>query len=257
MPTPFMHLHIAEQLCNHPRLQPGTGELFHTHLPALQLGSVVADFQAICDVKRVSTHFYEVPPTHNLTPYARMFEKFPTLAHTRQLGPDRAVLVAAYAAHLLFDIKWYNEVLEPFFFRPVKWTASRRNRFMVHNTLLSYLDREAYAALTMTTSASLGAGEPAGWLPFADPTHAKRWQALLVEQLEPGAAIQTVEIYAKRLKIPPQQFADQLNDPQWMSDNVFRRAPLDAVRQTLSSAVDESLELVTEYLAPLCRLSGS
>lgn len=248
MPTPFMHLRMAERMLQHPDLDPSLARRLRTSWPAFYLGSVAADYQTICQIPREDTHFYTLPPAADAQAHVAMLQRFPELAAAAALDADQAVFVAAYSAHLMLDLLWYHHVLQPYFLQPSGWPADRRARFLVHNILLTFLDRRAYDALPSAAGAVLDNVRTAHWLPFADDADLRRWQGLLVQQLQPGAAIKTVEIYAGRLRMTPREFAEHLQDNQWMEAQVFRRVPLAAVDALLTAAVGESIALISEYL---------
>ena len=67
-------------------------------------------------------------------------------------------------------------------------------------------------------------------------------------QLLPGGASQTVEIYAGRLQMTPEAFADKLNDGAWLQKNLFARVPVMAVQGLLAAAVPASIQLINDYL---------
>jgi hypothetical protein len=246
MPTPFMHLHIAEQVRASDGLNGAVGRLLAQEWPACYLGSVAADVQVISQAPREQTHFYGLPPDPQQLPYEVMLERHPELANAGRLPSAQAVFVAAYTAHLLLDVRWYWEVLVPYFIS-AEW-GETRYRFLIHNTLLTYLDQIALAALPATAGATLAAAEPANWLPFAADADLVQWRDMLVAQMQPGAAVQTVEIYAKRLGMTAADFAANLRDPAWLEAQVFSNIPLPRVQAVLDGAVGQSIELIEKYL---------
>ena len=46
------------------------------------------------------------------------------------------------------------------------------------------------------------------------------------------------------------EFAANLEDPDWMEANVFEKVPVEEVEGLLLDAVDESIEIITDYLNP-------
>jgi hypothetical protein len=247
MPTPFMHLQLAERVLAHERLDENVRTLLYDHYPAFYLGNVAADFQTICDIPRENTHFYDLPPARDARAYPEMLVRYPQLAQVDGLPGDQAVFIAAYCTHLMLDLRWYHEVLIPYFVAPSGW-PSHRQRFIIHNTLLTYLDKLAVESLPAAAGEILAAARPCHWLPFARDEDLIDWQEMLVAQLAPGALLQTVAIYAGRLSMSPKEFAANLADPEWMIDHVFQKAPLEAVQGMLTSAVSESVGLITDYL---------
>lgn len=247
-----MHLCMAERMLQHPDLDAKLARRLRAAWPAFYLGSVAADYQTICQIPRAETHFYTLPPAVDARAHLAMLQRFPQLAQAATLPEDQAVFVAAYSAHLMLDLRWYHGVLQPYFLQPTGWSADHRARFLVHNILLTYLDRRAYDALPPQAGATLAAARSDHWLPFADDADLRVWQNMLVQQLRPGAAIKTIEIYAGRLRMTPREFAERLQDEPWMATQVFRRVPLAAVDALLTAAVGESIALIAAYLqAPL------
>ena len=243
-----MHLKIAERMRAHGGLPEDVACKVGAHWPAFYLGNVAADFQTICDVPREEAHFYNLPPQRGVEAHEMMLERYPQLARPEGMRPGHTVFIAGYRAHLLLDLRWYWDVLTPFFIEAEGWPADHRQRFLVHNTLLTYLDREAHASLPADAGETLAAAEPHGWLPFASDGDLIRWRDMLVRQLRPGARPETVAIYAERMNMRPEAFAARLADPAWMQKQVFRKVPLEAVEAVLDKGLAESVGLVTDYL---------
>jgi hypothetical protein len=247
MPTPFMHLQIAERIWAQPNLETAVRELLAREWPAFYLGSVAPDYQTICDIPRERTHFYELPPDPLAEAHAVMLARHPELADLAELSPAQAVFIAAYSAHLMLDLRWYREVLAPLFIQSPHW-QDHRQRFIIHNVLLTYLDKIALETLPADAAVTLAAAEPQAWLPFAEDGDLLRWRDILVAQLQPGASILTVAIYAQRLNLSPAEFAARLEDPIWMNEQLFNRVPVAQVQELLDTAVPQSVSLITEYL---------
>jgi hypothetical protein len=239
-----MHLQIAERILTHADLSGQTRRMIQTHFPAFYLGSVAPDYQTICNVPREATHFYDLPPSDSDRAYPRMFSSYPELAQQLRLSPEQTVFIAAYCAHLMLDLRWYHEVLIPYFVEPLEW-ESHHQRFVVHNTLLTYLDKQAVSSLPDSAASVLSSANPKAWLPFALDKELREWRDLLVAQLVPGAPLRTVEIYAKRLFLTPEEFASNLEEPAWMDAYLFTRIPIEDVQDMLTSAVTESVNIIT------------
>lgn len=243
-----MHLDVARKILGHAELDREIAAQLRQALPAFYLGNVAADFQTIADVPREETHFYPLPPDPDVRAHEKMLEEHPQLAHASTLRADHAVFVAAYRAHLMLDLCWFRHVLIPFFVEATDWPADHRQRFLVHNTLLTYLDKLALETLPPSTAETLAAADPDHWLPFAGDGDLIRWRDLLVKQLQPGATTETISIYAQRMKMTPEEFAANLEDPQWMHEHVFRKVPLDEVEEVLSQGTLQSIPLIADYL---------
>jgi hypothetical protein len=251
MPTPFMHLHIAEQIKESLRDQLGQkGNLtviLDAEWPAFYLGSVAPDYQTLCGVPREVTHFYSLPPAPDNQAYPRMMARYPHLADTNSLPANQAVFVAAYAAHLMLDLIWFRQIVVPKFYQ-AQQLGDVRKRHLLHLILLSYLDKSAFEALPDTAGKMLANAQPTRWLPFATDEELRNWRDFLVPQLLPGGVSQTVEIYAGRLQMTTEAFAAKLDDGVWLQKNLFTQVPVTAVQEILAAAVPASIQLINGYL---------
>jgi len=246
MPTPFMHLKIAEAIGSHADLHLAARELLDANWSGFYLGSVAPDVQTVSRVPRDQTHFYDLPPETGDKAYPKMLARYPSL-NSASLPPDKAVFVSAYCAHLMLDLRWYHEVLIPYFVDPPTWDDNHQ-RFVVHSTLLTFLDQLAVNSLNAGAAQTLASIDKGGWLPFVKDEDLMEWRDILVDQLQPGAPLRTIEIYAGRLYMSPDEFAANLNEPAWMDEHLFQRVPVPKVKEMLASAVPESVKLINEYL---------
>lgn len=241
-----MHLQVAEGIKSHSRLHPTIHALIERHFSAFYLGSIAPDVQSITKQPRSSTHFYDLPPRPEDRAYPKLLATYPKLSKPKQLPPEQAVFISAYCAHLVLDLRWYHEVLIPYFIDPVEWDDNHQ-RFVVHNTLLTYLDKIAVESLPDRAGRILAAAEPDGWLPFVNDEDLAHWRDTLVDQLQPGAPLRTIEIYAGRLYMSPEEFAKNLEESSWMEEHLIRRVPVDSVIEMISFAVTESADLINQY----------
>ncbi len=250
MPTPFMHLHTAEQILFSMKQSNGNGRIL-TQLeeswPAFYMGSVAPDVNAISDLARSATHFYEMPPDPELQAYAAMLVAYPDLACVQKLPVDKAVFVAAYSAHLLLDLIWLREIVYPFFVQ-AEHLGDRAQRWLTHFVLLTYLDTLALDALPDTAVTTLANAHPHHWVPFITDDILVAWRDMLVEQLHPDAPVKTVEIFAQRMGMPAAEFAAKLQDADWMAEQVFAKVPVDQVQIILTDAVPRSVAIISDYL---------
>lgn len=241
-----MHLQTAERIIASDQLRPDIKAQLLANYPAFYLGNVAPDYQAICDIPREDTHFYKLPPLPDNKGYDTLFARHPDLAAINNLSPDKANFLAGYSIHLMLDLRWYHEVLTPYFLVSQDW-EDHRQRFIVHNTLLTYLDMMAVETLPENAAEILNAAVPNYDLPFAETTKLTIWRDMLVDQLQPDAMLRTIEIYAGRLDMSPEEFATNLEDPGWMEDHVFKKVPVEKVQAMLTNAVGESIEIITHY----------
>jgi len=252
MPTPFMHLQIAEQINMSLRDQGGqTGNLLallEKDWPAFYLGSIAPDFQTLCGVPREETHFYGLPPAPDNQAYPRMLARYPNLAQVNELPIGQAVFIAAYVAHLMLDLIWFRQILVPEFYNAPQ-LGDVRQRHLLHLILLSYLDKLALETLPESAGDTLSNAQPAGWLPFASDENLTDWRDFLAAQLRPGGRSQTVAIYAGRLRMTPEAFAAKLEDGAWLKQNLFAHVQVTAVHEILASAVPASIQLINKYIS--------
>ncbi|MBK8128995.1 MAG: hypothetical protein IPK53_08640 [bacterium] len=52
------------------------------------------------------------------------------------------------------------------------------------------------------------------------------WRDRLTAQLAPEGALETIGVYAHRLRMSPAEFAASLHDPAWMAEQVFTVVPI-------------------------------
>ena len=253
MPTPFMHLQIAEKIKS--SLPPSPSEadlqaLLAAEWPAFYLGSVAPDYQTICNVPRAQTHFYDMPPEPDNMGYTRLLAQNPQLAHAIALPAATAVFLAGYMAHIYLDLVWLREILYPLFVKAPD-IGDRNQRHLLHLVVLTYLDGLAYQSLPESAGAILAAARPTYALNFAADVDLVKWRDFLVPQLAPGAALETIPIFAGRLGFTPQEFAARLEDPAWMQSRVFDLIPVEQIQLRLETAVAESTAIIEQYLFPV------
>jgi hypothetical protein len=147
----------------------------------------------------------------------------------------------------MLDLLWFRQVLIPYFVEASEWGDFPQRR-LVHDILLTYLDRAAFDSLPPTAASILVAARPQSWLPFASDAALVEWRDMLLAQLQPGARLQTIEIYAGRLKMSPDEFTRKLRDPDWLEVQVFHNVPVAEVRAKLAAAVPQCVDMVTTYL---------
>lgn len=214
--------------------------------PAFYLGSVAPDYQTICGIPRAETHFYAMPPESRSQGRQALLAQYPQLVPGRSLDPGQAVFMAAYLVHLQLDLHWHFEVVLPYFANSAV-AGDLRQGYLRHLTLLTYLDQLAFQSLPDTAPAVLAAAEYDHWLPFAAEDQLGAWRGLLLEQMAPDAATRTVQIFAGRLRMTPEEFSAKLNDPDWMNRELFSLIPVAKIQNQLIESVSESLDLVEAY----------
>ncbi|MFN2136670.1 MAG: zinc dependent phospholipase C family protein [Candidatus Promineifilaceae bacterium] len=245
-----MHLQLAETMRSRAEESAAAAEwqllLCPGNWPNFFFGSVAPDYETISGVPRSATHFYRMPPSSVLEGPRAMLTAFPCVSPGKDLAQWRAAFTAAYLAHLYIDLKWHFQVVMPYFAAPEQF-ADRHLAYRSHLALLTYLDARALASLSPHAKHDLEVARTVEVLPFDDQGGLGAWQAYLVNQLRPGAATQTVAIFAGRLQMTPQAFAAKLEDRDWMEKELFSRVPVPAIQQLLEESVVESLDLIVAY----------
>ena len=251
MPTPFMHLHIAEHIRESLRDRVGqTGQLsavLADQWPAFCLGTVAPDYQVLCGVPREATHFYSLPPDPDNQAYPLMLARYPHLRDTCSLPANQALFIAGYSAHLMLDLIWFRQIVEPMFYYRSQ-LGDIRKRHLLHLILLCYHDKLAFEALPDTVGNTLASVQPEGWLPFAADEELTNWRDYLAAQLLPGGTSKTVEIYAGRLQMTTEAFTAKLDNGVWLQKNLFAHVSVLAVKEILAEAVPASIRLINSYL---------
>jgi hypothetical protein len=247
VPTPFYHLSVAEDLFQHPGLSSEARSLLQTHRSAFLLGNTAPDVQTISGQDRQTTHFYDVHIRPNSRPaWERMLDLNPALANPRRLPDAQAVFVSGYLCHLQADWDWLFDIYFPVFGPYRSWHSFRR-RLYLHNVLRSYLDETILAHLAAGIGAELGQAIPVAWLPFVEDGHMFRWRDLLVSQLEPGAIIQTVEVFAARQNIPPQAYYQLMGSEERLESEIFAHLPRQALEDYYQRLLERNVLLINHY----------
>jgi hypothetical protein len=249
MPTPFYHLSVAGELLQNPGLPVKVREVLLQQRGAFLFGNTAPDVQVVSRQAREQTHFFDLPIRPGAPPaWELMLELHPSVGNPGKLLPAQAAFLAGYACHLQADWFWVLEVFMPVFGLRANWETFAR-RLYLHNVLRSYLDREILAGLQDGTGAELSQVQPDGWLPFVQDMYLVEWRDFLAAQLQPGAEIRTVEVFAQRQGVSPQEYYRLLDSQAEMDAEIFSRLPrhaLDAYRQRL---VQHNLAFLRDYLA--------
>jgi len=248
VPTPFYHLSLAEDLSGHPALSEAARTFLRSHRPAFLLGSTAPDVQNLTGQARISTHFFEFPLTSDDRPaWERILEEYPELAGAAGLPADQAAFLVGYLCHLQADWFWALEIFVPVFGPNQNW-QSFRQRLYLHNVLRSFLDYEIMSRLPDDLGAAVRRADPSGWLPFVSDEVLCRWRDFLAAQLEPGAPIQTVEIFAARQGIPAEEYYRMISSEDQLNRMIFSRLPRETLHAFRQRLISEHLRLVETYL---------
>jgi hypothetical protein len=225
VPTPFYHLSIAYQLIGHPRSQPGVGSLLQEHAGAFLLGNTTPDVQVISGQSRAATHFFTVPVSDRAPlPWEHFFRLYPGLALSEKIDSRNAAFLAGYLCHLQADWLWVMSIFQPIFGPSQHW-ENFSSRLYLHNVLRTYMDLEAIDGLPFDTAELLANTYLDNWLPFVSDTHLNEWRQFLVCQLQPGASVKTVDVFAARHGIEASEFRSVVCSETSLEDKIFTRMP--------------------------------
>lgn len=240
MPTPFYHLHLAQELLAEDSCSP----LLQDEQGSFYLGNIAPDAQNVAGQSRESTHFFEVPMRHATPAWEVMLNQYPSL---KTVTRAQQAFLAGYICHLAVDQMWITDIFEPIFVDETKWEKPRE-RFFIHNVLRIYLDELDRPALASNgVGASLKKAHPDHWLPFLTDAALSHWRDFVAEQLVEGGAAQTIEVFAKRMKRPPSDFESLLQSPTQMTQRVFHLVSTDALENFRQSAFTRSRAILAEY----------
>lgn len=202
MPTPFYHLSIAQELLDTPQIPQAVRRTLSQQRGAFLFGNTAPDAQTVSGQSRRETHFFEVPPDPAAPlPWEALLSLYPDVGMPGKLSAEQAVFWAGYLCHLQADWMWIRELYLPVFGPQAGW-SDFSERLFLHNVLRSYLDQQYLASLVNGVSACLQGLLPTEWVPFVPGTALVDWRDFLVQQLQPGGAVQTVEVFAARAGLP-------------------------------------------------------
>jgi len=249
VPTPFYHLSMAEDLLRQPRLPEAVRQFLQGYRCIFLFGNTAPDVQVVSGQERQATHFFDLP-IHSGAPFAweHMLASHPALAHPQALPASQVAFLAGYLCHLQADWYWVSEIFAPIFGPRSTW-GTFRQRLYLHNVLRAYLDLHILPELHPGMDVCLHYVTPAGWLPFVKDQFLLEWRNLLFPQLRPGAAAQTVEVFAARQGVSVSEYYALLGSEPRMQQEVFDHLPLEQIHSYRQQMLDENIRLLSEYLA--------
>jgi len=248
VPTPFYHLSIAGELLQHPALPVSIGSFLQKHQGAFLFGNTAPDVQVISGQPREATHFFRLPILLGDRPaWEQCLHEYPSLAINFKASKTRAAFLAGFLCHLQADWIWVLDIFAPYFGLHLNWETFPR-RLYLHNVLRSYLDRDILPNLANGIRSTLEVSNPKQWLPFVRDEHLKQWRDFLSTQLEPRAAIKTVEVFAERQGIAPNEYYKLLNSEEQMEEQVFAHIPRNTMVSYRQRLVEANLGLLQQFL---------
>jgi len=246
VPTPFTHLRFAHEVLLLNGLPPPVSEALCAEEPAFLLGCIAPDAQTVTGQAREDTHFFHVP-FRDAVPAARhLFDAYPALARPAALPRPQAVFLAGYMTHLALDELWIKDVFEPIFGSRAPW-GMFVERLYLHNALRSHLDATDLRRLPVSAAATLRSARPRGFCPFITDETLLHWRDLIAEQLSPGQASRTVEVFAERMGANPHAFAALVASPKEMQRRIYGRLPDGLLEQYYRSGLALCQEVLQRY----------
>lgn len=246
MPTPVQHIVLAEQLLRDSTLPDSIRARLHAQRGAFLFGNTAPDVQVVSGQPRAATHFFEIPFRSVPHPQRVLFEHYPALSHPRLLSAAHAAFVAGYICHLWLDILWVRDIYLPAFGPEARWDTMQ-DRLLFHNILRAWCDQNDQRQLDGDTGPALAAAQPRKWLPFTADGYLREWRDVLVAQFQPGAAIRTVEVFAARNHVTPEEFQRVLNSPAELDRRVFAHASREKIEAFYRAGYDEMAGLIVDY----------
>lgn len=224
MPTPFFHLHIAEQVISQSDSNSSLQRFLTEERSAFLLGCTAPDVQTVSGQERLATHFFRLPyGDEDAFPWDVLLAKNPQLADPSDLKRDQAAFVAGYLCHLQADWLWIMEIFLPVFECP-RWAPFRR-RMILHNVLRAYLDARTRTRLPDDMGEWLSSVQPEHWLPFVKDRHLLAWRDLVAVQFKPDATWLTVQVFAERQKVSPEVYYQLIESETRMDEAIFAHMP--------------------------------
>lgn len=248
MPTPAVHLALAQKMLRREDLSAVVVEHLMEHRGAFLLGHTGPDVRSVSGQDREASHFYTVPRSSNRPARERLLSSHPSLARRDALTQPQIAFVAGYLAHLELDELWLDEVFQVFV--RGSW-ASLRRRLFLHNVLRTWLDYQAQENLGRNVAQALQSVQPAGWLEFVRDADLREWRDWLVRQLAPGRRMETAEVFGERMGIPASEIDAVAQSPERMEESVFRHYPATALTSFQETGYERSVSLVQAYVSSL------
>ncbi len=246
MPTPVQHIIIAERLLNDSTLPVSMRDRLSAYRGAFLFGNTAPDVQTVSSQLREATHFFQIPFQGTPLPHKTMLEAFPAL-RARSVSVAHAAFIAGYICHLWLDVIWVRDIYLPAFGPDAHWDTMR-DRLLFHNILRAWCDQNDQRELSGDIGAGLAAIQPRRWLPFTADLYLRVWRDVLTAQFKPGASIRTVEVFAQRNRVPPEEFHRVLDSPEELERCIFAHAPREKIETFYQQGHDEMAELIVDYL---------
>jgi hypothetical protein len=248
VPTPFYHLRVAIDLLEHPKLDKFVRASLVQNRCAFLFGNTAPDVQVVSGQSREATHFFNLPIRNGYKlPWVRLLEAYPHLSDIPHLHPEQAAFVAGYLCHLQADWYWVKEIYAPYF-GPTNHWGTPSERIYLHNVLRAYLDNQVIKTLTSGSDTCLQQIFPFQWLPFTQDKYLRKWSSFLAQQLHPEGIVQTVEVFAERQGLLPEEFYALLDSEPRMDKEVFIHFPRQLLTEYRRELIETNIHLINSYL---------
>jgi hypothetical protein len=246
VPTPFFHLRLAEDLIHHPSMPEAISQFLRSQRSEFLFGSTAPDVQVVSGQRREATHFFNLPIQAEDPPAWEVFlASYPQLAMTDPIPAAQSAFLAGYLCHLQADWVWVNELFVPAFGPRAAW-GTFRLRLYYHNVLRAYLDLQTKPGLLADAGTCLDQVVPDRWLPFVKDQFLVEWRDLLTQQLQPGAAIQTVEVFSSRQGISAPEYYALLASEDRMQREVFDHLSLERIESYRLQVLKDNIKLLAD-----------
>ncbi len=246
MPTPFYHIQVALDLLHHPDLPHELGQRLEANRCSFLFGNTAPDVQLVSGQPREATHFFNLPiPTGQLPAWETFLHSNPSLL-SLQLSEAHKAFLCGYLCHLQADWYWQQDIFGPVFGPTSVWDTFRRRLFL-HNVLRTYLDLRIFAELPAVTGECLMGVNPKGWLPFVQDADLNAWKDILSQQFQPGASPRTVEVFAERQKISPDEYYRLILSEEQMQHEIFTHISLAELQSFRDNLIVQNLQLIRYY----------
>ena len=90
---------------------------------------------------------------------------------------------------------------------------------------------------------------PNKWLPFAADKDLYIWRNVLADQFFPGSYPKTVEVFATRQKMPPENYYKLLNSEKRMDEVIFTCIPRQRLAAFQTLLVSANLRLLSYWFS--------
>lgn len=249
VPTPFYHLSVARELLQNPQLKNPARRRLAAERCAFLFGNTAPDVQVVSGQPRQETHFFTLPITGESQPAWELFRtSYQQFFETKSLKPGQAAFIAGYICHLQADWYWIERIFQPFFGQSCTWVNSK-SRLYLHNVLRAYLDAEALRTLPTGINECLKHVQPEQWLPFIRDEHLHEWGSFLAQQLHPNGKTRTVEVFAEREGLDPENFTSLLKSEKRMDQEIFIHISQNLLIEYRQDLIVTSLSFLNEFLA--------